>query len=187
MSTPITVLCEHIRSNGDGCQGIPLTGKRLCYYHQREFERRARMDRNLAHRTSMLAHDRPQMLFTQLPDGTQFDENSAVLFNELQLPNLEDGDAIQSTLSMLLRAIATGQVQSKSAGLMAYVLQIAAGNLHRTRTPGRDSGVYPGADPSPILSDHYDSSHHSGANESPSQEEQEENEEALVCVGSNAN
>ena len=150
MSQPITTLCSYPRTNGTGCKGIPVHGKKLCYFHQRDFDRRRRMDANLAHRTSMLANDKPGMLMTQLPDGTYFDENSAILFHDLQLPNLEDPCAIQSSLTMLLRAIATGQVQERRAGLMAYVLQIASGNVSRLNTPYRNTEVYCEADPEPI-------------------------------------
>src|SRR5438552_1142015 len=52
---------------------------------------------------------------------------------EFVLPVLEDADYIQSTLGQIVRMIVCRQVDTKSAGLLLYALQIASANLRRTR------------------------------------------------------
>src|SRR5437764_15280997 len=49
------------------------------------------------------------------------------------LPVLEDADSIQITLGQIMRMIVCRQVDTKSAGLLLYGLQIASSNLRRTR------------------------------------------------------
>ena len=45
---------------------------------------------------------------------------------------LEDADSIQITLGQIMRMIVCRQVDTKSAGLLLYALQIASANLRRT-------------------------------------------------------
>ena len=52
---------------------------------------------------------------------------------EFVLPVLEDADSIQITLGQIMRMIVCRQVDTKSAGLLLYALQIASTNLRRTR------------------------------------------------------
>src|SRR5437870_13231893 len=49
------------------------------------------------------------------------------------LPVLEDADSIQVALGQIMRMIVCRQVDTKSAGLLLYGLQIASANLRRTR------------------------------------------------------
>jgi hypothetical protein len=153
MSTPVTTHCSHIRTNGENCKVIPLKGKKLCYHHQRTFDRQQRMDLNFAHRSSMLAHDKADLLFTKLPDGTFYDENSAELFSNLQVPDFEDACSIQVTLSMLFRAQLTGQLPRNISTPLLYNLQIAALNIKNTNFHGRDHYSYQTEDPNPIIED----------------------------------
>src|SRR5207237_7685513 len=51
---------------------------------------------------------------------------------EFVLPVLEDADSIQITLGQIMRMIVCRQVDTKSAGLLLYALQIASANLRRT-------------------------------------------------------
>ena len=51
---------------------------------------------------------------------------------EFVLPVLEDADSIQITLGQIMRMIVCRQVDTKSAGLLLYGLQIASANLRRT-------------------------------------------------------
>jgi hypothetical protein len=51
---------------------------------------------------------------------------------EFVLPVLEDADSIQITLGQIMRMIVCRQVDTKSAGLLLYSLQIASANLRRT-------------------------------------------------------
>jgi hypothetical protein len=52
--------------------------------------------------------------------------------NMFDLRVLEDADSIQITLGQVMRMIVCRQVDSKSAGLLLYALQIASANLRRT-------------------------------------------------------
>src|SRR3989454_2441348 len=52
---------------------------------------------------------------------------------EFVLPVLEDAESIQITLGQVMRMIVCRQVDTKSAGLLLYGLQIASANLRRTR------------------------------------------------------
>ncbi len=52
--------------------------------------------------------------------------------SEFVLPVLEDADSIQITLGQIMRMIVCRQVDTKSAGLLLYALQIASANLRRT-------------------------------------------------------
>jgi hypothetical protein len=52
---------------------------------------------------------------------------------EFVLPVLEDADSIQITLGQIMRMIVCRQVDTKSAGLLLYALQIASSNLRRTQ------------------------------------------------------
>ncbi len=51
---------------------------------------------------------------------------------EFVLPVLEDAESIQITLGQIMRMIVCRQVDTKSAGLLLYALQIASANLRRT-------------------------------------------------------
>ncbi|MGH9532794.1 MAG: hypothetical protein ACRD2Q_10420 [Terriglobales bacterium] len=50
---------------------------------------------------------------------------------ELGIPPLEDADSIQLALTDLARAVAQDRFDQKRAGILAYILQIAAFNLKR--------------------------------------------------------
>src|SRR2546429_1235541 len=52
--------------------------------------------------------------------------------SEFVLPVLEDAESIQITLGQVMRMIVCRQVDTKSAGLLLYGLQIASANLRRT-------------------------------------------------------
>src|SRR5207245_2322172 len=52
---------------------------------------------------------------------------------EFVLPVLEDADSIHITLGQIMRMIVYRHVDTKSAGLLLYALQIASANLRRTR------------------------------------------------------
>ena len=49
----------------------------------------------------------------------------------LDIPPLEDGDAVQLALTDLARAVADSRIEPKPAALLAYILQTASANLKR--------------------------------------------------------
>jgi hypothetical protein len=95
--------CQHLKTNGTQCGSPALRNGEYCYFH-----RRWRM-------TSV--------------DLTQSVHHVTPMFD---LPVLEDADSIQITLGQIMRMIVCRQVDSKSAGLLLYALQIASANLRRT-------------------------------------------------------
>ncbi len=150
MSTPVRT-CSHPRPNGDGCTGLVLKGKTLCYYHHREYERRLRIEQNLEYRRKRVNYGHAMDIYKMLPDGRTFvDDNSAALFNALQLPSLEDADGIQIALTATFRALATGQLDYRAARLMLQDLRIAARTLKHTMSTARDYEVFQDNDDAPL-------------------------------------
>src|SRR6266566_1909816 len=95
--------CQHIKTNGTQCGSPALRNGEYCYFH-----RRWRMT------TVDLSHSAHHVT------------------TEFVLPVLEDADSIQITLGLIMRMIVCRQVDTKSAGLLLYALQIASANLRRT-------------------------------------------------------
>lgn len=144
-------LCAHTYPNGHLCESPALRNERLCYYHKRDHDRRARLDQNLDHRRSLIASGNTYELNQVLRDGkTVFDDNCAELFQDLQAPSLDNGNAIQTQLSTVFYAIATQQVSPRAAALMLYNLQIASANLKNTRPPDHDRARKAEEDSRPI-------------------------------------
>ena len=96
--------CEHIKTNGTQCGSPALRGKRFCYFHKRW--RDTRIDVN----------DTRARLGRSLVD----------------MPVLEDAEAVQVSLMQIMRLILARQVEPKTAGLLLYALQTASSNLRRT-------------------------------------------------------
>ena len=96
--------CQHIKTNRTQCGSPALRNGEYCYFH-----RRWRMT------TVDLSHSAHHVT------------------TEFVLPVLEDADSIQITLGQIMRMIVCRQVDTKSAGLLLYALQIASANLRRTR------------------------------------------------------
>jgi len=95
--------CQHIKTNGTQCGSPALRNGEYCYFHFRWRMTHVDLSQSAHHVTSM------------------FD-----------LPVLEDADSIQITLGQIMRMIVCRQVDTKSAGLLLYALQIASANLRRT-------------------------------------------------------
>src|SRR2546425_8181216 len=95
--------CQHIKTNGTQCGSPAMRNGEYCYFH-----RRWRMT------TVDLSHSAHHVT------------------TEFVLPVLEDADSIQITLGQIMRMIVCRQVDTKSAGLLLYALQIASANLRRT-------------------------------------------------------
>jgi hypothetical protein len=100
--------CQHLKVNGTQCGSPALRRNRFCYFHKLHHEE------NLE-----LAGDRAK--------GDRRRRAS------ITLPVLEDANAVQVTLMQIMRLIITGQIDSKSAGLLLYALQTASANLPQLR------------------------------------------------------
>jgi hypothetical protein len=106
-------LCRHIKVNGIQCQSPALTGNDFCYFHCEERKRR-----------SVIREASAKRRYEK--DG------STLVLDQLDLPSLEDANAIQVTIGALLRALAANQISNKKAGLVLYGLQIATCNIGKT-------------------------------------------------------
>ncbi len=97
--------CQHIKVNGTLCGSPALRRNRFCYFHKLNHEERITLNADRARRRRNVT---------------------------LDLPVLEDANSIQVTLMQIMRLIAAGQIDGKSAGLLLYALQTASANLPRT-------------------------------------------------------
>ena len=112
-------LCRHIHTAGTRCGSPALSGKDLCFFHQR-----------------LLQRHKP---FCQ-SDGSA----SMRIYGEyLELAPLEDQAAVQMALSLVINALGTGQLDTRRANSMLYGLQLASMNLPRkgTLTPAPEHVV----------------------------------------------
>ena len=81
--------CAHLKTNGDRCGSPALSGKELCYFHEKA-----------------LADERP-----------------------VRLPVLEDANAIQVSVMIVMDGLYRGNLSYQKAALLLYGLQIASYNL----------------------------------------------------------
>ncbi|MGB6679335.1 MAG: hypothetical protein WBE44_21740 [Terriglobales bacterium] len=95
--------CEHVKINGTQCGSPALKRNHFCYFHKRWQETRIVLNANRARRGRAA----------------------------LDLPVLEDANAIQVSLMQIMRLILSGQMDTKTAGLLLYALQTASSNLSR--------------------------------------------------------
>jgi hypothetical protein len=90
--------CSHVKEDGVYCDSPALRGRKYCYHHLMQRGRRLRL---------ALAQSRNEPA-------------------PLILPPLENLGSIQVALSEIVQALAAGQLDHRSAGLMLYAIQQAA-------------------------------------------------------------
>ena len=113
--------CQHIKINGTQCGCPALRRHKLCYFHKRHHEERVQLN------LDRLKNDRAK------DDRTKADRaKNARRRVTIELPVLEDANSIQVSLMQIMRLIITGELDSKTAGLLLYALQTASANLSRT-------------------------------------------------------
>ncbi len=126
--------CLQLKANGTRCNAVPLRDGKLCYFHQRDRDRLARLNRALDHkRSTMSQYATPDGLCKSPQMDAPFDDHAAGLFHSLELPQLEDPTSIQVVLTNIVRAIATGQIEGRAAGRILYALHIATMNIKNVR------------------------------------------------------
>jgi hypothetical protein len=91
--------------NATRCGCPAMTGKRYCYSHQRERQRRAKRK----------AEQTRQRWFESAP--------------------LHDAKAVQRALMQIMQRLVSGQVEHKAAGQILYKLQTASVNLRSDCKP----------------------------------------------------
>src|SRR5207244_6304939 len=98
--------CQHIKVNGTQCGSPALKRNRFCYFHNEWREAATR-------RAKSKAGAKPESLIRQFPV-------------------LEDANSIQVGLMHVMRLLVSGEMDSKTAGLLLYALQTASFNLRHT-------------------------------------------------------
>lgn len=98
------LLCRHILTTGHRCHSPALKGEDWCFFHAR-------------------LHARHRAL---RPLGT------APAPDALDLPALEDRDAVQVALSLVINSLATGHLDEKRAHALFHGLTLASRNLSET-------------------------------------------------------
>ena len=104
------LLCRHIKTNGQRCQAPSLTGAIWCYFHARLHQRHTGFRHTEATRVNLIPGQ------------------------HLELSALEDRESIQVALSVVINALATGQLETKRATALLYGLQLASMNTARLNT-----------------------------------------------------
>jgi hypothetical protein len=115
-NTPVQI-CRHIKTNGCRCRSPRLTGRDLCYFHARFYERQDSMVRS----HSPLGTGNATYAPTILPI-------------EIDLPILEDAESIQVSISLLVAALARNRIDAKRAAVLLYGLQLASTNAKSITT-----------------------------------------------------
>ncbi|MGA9526927.1 MAG: hypothetical protein WBS24_02295 [Terriglobales bacterium] len=100
--TPVT-RCQHLHTAGTQCGSPALRGQQYCYYHQEN------PPRPLENNAGSESSGDPQLL----------------------IPVLEDAHSIQVAIRQIMQALVQKKLDSKTAGLLLYALQIASSNLNR--------------------------------------------------------
>ena len=101
--------CQHVKVNGTQCGSPALRRNRFCFFHKRFQTERISLNKIVVNQAR--AHRR----------AANFD-----------LPVLEDANSIQVSLMQIMRLLALGHLDRKTAGLLLYALQTASANLRRT-------------------------------------------------------
>src|SRR5439155_24951361 len=104
----------------------------LCYYHQRDQQRRNIVHRGLDNRRYCFAN--PNSELAQGVNLEGFDDDSAAILAQLDLPPLEDATSIQVAISNLIRMVATQQISTERARTLGYFLQLAIMNQPNVKT-----------------------------------------------------
>ena len=85
-------ICAHVKTNGTQCQSPAMSDSYFCYFHERLHQRHKRYRANEAKKL-YLEHTR-----------------------HIQLHALEDAESVQLAISLVVNALATGELNHKSAG-----------------------------------------------------------------------
>jgi hypothetical protein len=118
-------LCRHIRTNGTQCEAPSLSEGQWCFFHARLHQRHSRF--------------RPIEIAT----------DSIVRAQPVHLSALEDRESVQVALSVVINALASGQMESRQATALLYGLQIASSNLARINSNPSPAKVVVSAEPTP--------------------------------------
>jgi hypothetical protein len=118
-------LCRHIKTNGLQCKAAALAGGIWCYFHHRLHQRHTPF--------------RP----------TQATRGYLIPGQHIELAALEDRESVQVALSVVINALATGQLDIKRATALLYGLQLASYNARGLHTEPYVANTVRTIEPSP--------------------------------------
>ena len=118
-------LCRHIMTNGTQCEAPALKEEQWCFFHSRLHQRHHR--------------------FRPIPTVT----DSITRIQPVHLSALEDLESIQVALSVVINALASGQMETRQATGLLYGLQIASTNVVRLSPKPSPPKVVVTAEPTP--------------------------------------
>jgi hypothetical protein len=118
-------LCRHIKTNGTRCKAPSLNGGTWCYFHNRLHQRHTAF--------------RP----------TQATRGYLIPGQHIELTPLEDRESVQVALSVVINALATGQLEIRRATALLYGLQLASNNARGLHTEPYAANVVRAIEPSP--------------------------------------
>ena len=118
-------LCRHIKTNGTRCQSPSLTDGLWCYFHHRLHQRHNNFRPTPATRGYLIPGQ------------------------HIELSTLEDRESVQVALSVVINALATGQLDIKRATALLYGLQLASNNAAGLQTKPFAPDVVRSVEPSP--------------------------------------
>ena len=103
-------LCQHIKTNGLRCKSPSVDQTVYCYFHTRLHRSHAAL--------------RPQ------GEAARY----VIAGQHVQLLALEDRESVQTALSVVINALALGQLETRRATALLYGLQLAAMNSAKLNT-----------------------------------------------------
>jgi hypothetical protein len=118
-------LCRHIKTNGTRCKAPSLNDGIWCYFHHRLHQQ---------HRTVR---------------QTQATRGYLIPGQHIELATLEDRESVQVALSVVINALATGNLDIKRATALLYGLQLASNNARGLQTKPFAPDVVRAIEPSP--------------------------------------
>jgi hypothetical protein len=118
-------LCRHIKANGTRCKAPSLTDGTWCYFHHRLHQRHTAF--------------RP----------TQATRGYLIPGQHIELTALEDRESVQVALSVVINALATGNLEIKRATALLYGLQLASSNARGLYTEPGATSIVRTIEPSP--------------------------------------
>lgn len=110
-------LCRHIRTNGRRCQSPSLLARPWCYFHQH-------------------LHRRHQAF-----RPTEASRGYLIPGQHIELTALEDRESVQVALSVVINALATGNLDTRRATAILYGLQLASNNAATIHTQPHASAI----------------------------------------------
>lgn len=116
-----TLICRHIKTNGNRCQACAIGSSAFCYFH-RTLHR--------GHRAASAVKAtplRPETVQYLLQNGQPLAQYGPL--PALNFPPLEDADSVQLAISLLFAALVAGHIEPNHARTLLYTLQIASFNV----------------------------------------------------------